>query len=113
MGNRIKSIKTAMNGIVMAFKQEKNLKLFTFIGMPIFLVINILNKSTLLEYILFIILSSLVISGELMNTAIEKIVDKFVIQKNEDAKFIKDVSAGAVFILASIFVIIETIIFVF
>ena len=42
----------------------------------------------------------IVISAELFNTAIETIVDMVSPQKNEKAKLAKDISAGAVLILA-------------
>ena len=47
-----------------------------------------------------IILFSIVIAGELFNTAIETVVDIIMPQKNEKAKIAKDVAAGAVLILA-------------
>ena len=52
------------------------------------------------EWIICVICFAIVIGGELFNTAIETVVDMVMPYKNEKAKLAKDVSAGAVLVLA-------------
>ena len=54
----------------------------------------------------------MVIGGELLNTAIETVIDIVMPYKNEKAKIAKDVSAGAVLVFAIGAVICGLIIFV-
>jgi len=108
--NLFESIQKAAVGLRLAFKEEKNLTTYMIIAL-IFFVLNLLFNSSLLEIIIFIIMSAAVISVELINTAIERVVDKFITQVNEDAKFIKDVAAGAVLVFGLAFFIVEGLIF--
>jgi diacylglycerol kinase len=53
----------------------------------------------------------LVVSLELMNTAIEQVVDLISPDQNENAGRIKDISAGAVLVVSIVSVIIAFVIF--
>ena len=109
--NIINSFKYAIQGIGSAIKTERNLKVH--IVMVILVTIaGIVLKISLTELIICIILFGSVIVGEIMNTAIERLVDMVVKEKNENAKFVKDVSAGAVLVLAITSAIVGLIIFV-
>lgn len=109
--NLQQSIRVAINGIFLGFKEEKNFKTYMVIAF-VFFTLNILTRSTLIEYIFYVIIVALVIATELLNTAVERIIDRFVIEKNKDAQFIKDISAGAVLIFGIAFFIIEGIILI-
>ena len=69
-------------------------------------------KISKIEWIICVILFALVISAELINTAIETIVDMITMEKNEKAKIAKDVAAGAVLVNAIGSTIIGLIIFI-
>ena len=99
MKKLINSFKYAIEGIFTSFKTEKNMKIHILI-MLVVIVAGILLKSSKLEWIICIALFSIVIAGELFNTAIETVVDMVMPEKNEKAKIAKDVSAGAVLVLA-------------
>ena len=73
---------------------------------------GIILKIDALDWIILIIMISLVISAELFNTTIETVVDMITKEKNEKAKIAKDVAAGAVLVLAIGSVIIGLIIFI-
>ena len=105
------SFKYAFEGIQEAWKTEQNLKIHFMI---IFLVIiaGIVLKISVIEWIICLVLFGLVISLELVNTAIETTVDIAMPEINEKAKFAKDISAGAVLFSAIISAIIGLIIFV-
>ena len=95
----LNSFKYAIQGIVTSLKTEKNMKIHLAI-MVLVIVAGIFFNITKLEWIICIILFSIVLAGELFNTAVETIVDIIMPKKNEKAKIAKDVSAGAVLVLA-------------
>lgn len=99
MKKLINSFKYATEGIITSFRTEKNMKIHILI-MILVIVAGIILKISKLEWIICIILFSIVIAGELFNTAIETVVDMVMPDKNEKAKIAKDVSAGAVLVLA-------------
>ena len=107
----INSFKYAFSGIYAAFKKERNLKIH-FIIMILVVIAGIILKISAFEWIICIILFGLVISLELINTAIETTVDIAMPEINEKAKIAKDVAAGAVLVVAISAVIIGLIIFV-
>lgn len=107
----IKSFKYAMEGIVASFKSEKNMKIHVLV-MILVIIAGFFLKLNLIEWFICIILFAIVISGELFNTAIETIVDMVMPEKNDKAKLAKDVSAGAVLVLAIGAIVIGLIIFV-
>lgn len=95
----INSFKYAGEGIVSSFKTERNMKIHIFIMLVVILA-GILLKLSAIEWIICVLLFAIVISAELFNTAIETIVDMVSPEKNEKAKLAKDVSAGAVLVVA-------------
>lgn len=107
----LKSFKYAFEGIKTGIKEEQNIKIHITI-MVLVIIFGILFKISKAEWIICIILFSLVISMELINTAIENTVDLITKEKNEQAKIAKDVAAGAVLISAIASAIIGLIIFI-
>ena len=106
----INSFKCAINGFLLALKTEQNLRIHTVI-MFIVILFGIILKITKSEWIICIVLFGMVISLELVNTAIEDIVDVIIPQKDDRAKRIKDISASAVLISAIVSAIIGLMIF--
>ena len=80
--------------------------------MVLVIILGFLLKLTKWEWITCIILFGLVISAELMNTAIETLTDIAMPEKNPKAKLTKDVAAGGVLVMAIISVIVGLMIFV-
>lgn len=107
----VNSFKYAGEGIISSFKSERNMKIHILIMVAV-IIFGILLKISKIEWIICVILFSIVVSGELFNTAIETIVDMVSPQKNEKAKIAKDVSAGAVLIEAIGAAIVGGVIFV-
>ena len=104
------SFKYAFQGIFLSFKKERNMKIH-FIIMAIVIIMGFWLKISQIEWFICIILFGIVIAGELFNTAIETTVDIAMPYKNQKAKIAKDVSAGAVLVLAISSMIIGGIIF--
>ena len=105
------SFKYAIEGIWTSFKTERNMKIHIFI-MILAIIAGIILKINKSEWIICIILFAIVIGSELFNTSIETIVDMVMPEKNEKAKIAKDVSAGAVLVVAIGAAIIGLVIFV-
>lgn len=97
--NLLNSFKYAIEGIKSAFKSERNMKVH-FLMIILVCLLGIILKLSKLEWFICLILMSLVLSAELFNTALEIVVDMICKEKNAQAKLAKDISAGAVLIIA-------------
>ena len=111
MKKLIKSFKYAFEGIFTGIKEEQNMKIHIII-MILVIIFGIMLKINITEWIICILLFGLVISMELMNTAIENTVNLITKEKNQQAKIAKDVAAGAVLVSAIVSAIIGLMIFV-
>ncbi len=107
----INSFKYAFTGIISALKKERNMKIH-FVIMILVIAMGIFYKLNSIEWIICTICFALVISLEMVNTAIEFCVDLAMPEKNEFAKHAKDISAGAVLIMAIASSVIGLIIFI-
>lgn len=107
----INSFKCAIQGIIQAIKTERNVKIHITI-MILVIISGIVLKIAKQEWITCIILFGLVISLELVNSAIETTVDIAMPEINEKAKNAKDIAAGAVLISAILSAIIGLTIFI-
>lgn len=107
----INSFKYAICGLKSAYQKEQNLKIHILI-MILVIIAAIIFRISRIEWIACIILFGLVISSELMNTAVEAMVDVVMPEINPKAKFIKDVAASSVLVSAISSAIIGLIIFV-
>ena len=104
------SFKYAFEGIGEAWRTEQNLKIH-FVIMALVIIAGFIFKISAMEWIICLLLFAIVISLELINTAIETTVDIAMPEINEKAKYAKDIAAGAVLFSAMISVIIGLIIF--
>lgn len=106
----LKSFYHAGVGIYSSFLSERNMKIHFAVMLFVILAGFYFQISTF-EWIICIILFGVVISAEVMNTAIETTVDLAMPEQHPKAKLAKDLSAGAVLVLAIIAAIIGFIIF--
>lgn len=106
----ILSFKYALEGIIEALREEPNLK-FHLSAALVVIGGGFLLGISKNDWILVLILIGLVISLELTNTAIETVVDSFVDREHPAAKTVKDISAGAVLIVAIVAIIVGIIVF--
>ena len=104
------SFKYAFEGIGEAWKTEQNLKIH-FVIMALVIIAGFMFKISAMEWIVCLLLFAIVISLELINTAIETTVDIAMPEINEKAKYAKDIAAGAVLFSAIVSVIVGLIIF--
>ena len=108
--NIINSFKYPISGLRYAYKNEQNLEVD--IGIAVLVVIlGFLFKISISEWAILTITVGLVISFELINTALEAVVDLITDKYHPLAKVAKDTSAAAVLILAIVSIIEGLIIF--
>ena len=107
---RLKTFVNAFKGIATAVKNERNLRLH-LIAAVLVVVVGLYFSITTTEWIIVLLLIALVISLELINTAIEYLVDLVSPQYHEKAGKIKDIAAGAVLVVAIVSVVIAVLIF--
>lgn len=95
----IESFNFAVEGIIHALKQEKNMKIHITMA-TIVLVSSLFFDFTKMELLMLFFAISLVIMAELFNTAIERTVDLVTDKYHPLAKAAKDVAAGGVLVAA-------------
>ena len=106
-----KSFYHAFEGIKECLVTERNMTIHFCFMIAVIILVFVLNIS-LKEWFVCIILFALVISLELVNTAIETTIDICSPTINDKAKLAKDTAAGAVLVAAIASSIIGLIIFV-
>jgi diacylglycerol kinase (ATP) len=110
MKNRLASFKFAFNGIRLMFKSGPNFIIQLLIAILV-ISTGIYFQITAYEWTIILICIGGVLSAEIFNTAIEKMVDHLSPEKNKYAGEIKDLAAGAVLFFSIITAIIGIIIF--
>ena len=106
----INSFTYPIKGLKYAYRNEQNLAVDVSIAI-IVLVLGFVFKINPMEWALLSLTIGLVISCELINTAIEAIVDLVTEDYHPLAKVAKDTSAAAVFVFAIVSIIVGIIIF--
>ena len=105
------SFKYALEGIIYAFKYEQNIIVHTLV-MILVIILGIVVKLNIYEWLICLILFGLVIATERINTSIEATVDLACKKKDPLAKIAKDTASGAVLIFAITSAIVGLIIFI-
>lgn len=109
--NFFDSWKNAIEGIIYGATTQSNVKKQLVI-ISVFLIISLFFNLSKVEFICLIFACVLIIFAEMVNTAIETVVDLYVDVYHPKAKIAKDVAAGGVVITAVNAVIIAYFIFV-
>ncbi len=106
-----KSFTFSIAGIKYAFTYEQSF-LVHFIAMILAITMGIFFHLSRIEWLFILLVIALVIAAELINTAIEAVVDLYTLEINSLAKIAKDTASAAVFILALFALIVGLIIFI-
>lgn len=93
----LKRVSFAWNGITQAFKKESSLRIQGACAILLFLACLYLQPSTVWCAV-FVAMSVLVISLEMVNSAVEAVLDKAYPEHDTTVGFVKDCLAGAVLI---------------
>lgn len=104
------ALKNALNGIKYVFITQRNMKIQLCFAI-IAIIVAIILKCNYIEFAMIIFVIFFVIFAELINTAIERSIDVYTQEYNENAKIAKDIAAGAVTITSCAAVLIGGIIF--
>ncbi|WP_336733011.1 diacylglycerol kinase [Chryseobacterium sp. VD8] len=94
-----KSLQNAFRGVFLMMKHERNFQLEAMAFLINVFLIFYLNLSST-DTILILMVSFGVLAAEILNTAIEKICDFIHPEFDQRIGFIKDISAGAVLLMA-------------
>jgi len=91
----VESFKDAISGFILAFVQERNIHIQIFAAVAVVIFSIIIHVSPIELMIVFLLIGG-VISLELVNTAIERVVDLVTQEQHPMAKAAKDAAAAAV-----------------
>ena len=105
------SVKNCLDGISYVTKNEKNFKREIALGI-IALILSYILKIDKIEFIIILTMICLVLTTEIINTAIERAVDLVTKEYHELARIAKDVSAGSGLVTSIFALIIGIIIFI-
>jgi diacylglycerol kinase len=111
MRMRVKSFGYAWNGIIQFFKTEPNAQLH-LAATVIVVALSVVLKITKGEALIILFAIAVVWITEMINTAIEKVMDFMSVQRHPQIRFIKDVAAGAVLIASIAALVAGMIIFI-
>lgn len=104
------SFRNAFTGISEAFARERNMRIHLAAAIICVILGLILRLDAVRWSILFIAIG-LVFAAELVNTAIENLVDMITNEYSQKAKAVKDIAAGAVLVAAAVAVMLGVFVF--
>jgi undecaprenol kinase len=106
----IRSFYYAISGIVSAIKSERNVRIHLTLSVLVIL-LGWAFSITRIEWLIVILVIGGMLCSELMNSAIERVVDLVTEDYHPLAKQAKDIAAGAVLLFAITSVVVGIIIF--
>ncbi len=107
----LRSVLFAMQGIKQFFSRDRNGKIQTVIGV-LAITLGFTVSLSAFQWLLVLFCIGLVISLEMINSAIERYCDLITTDFHPGIKIIKDVAAGAVLVASIMSLIIGLIIFI-
>lgn len=106
-----KSFGFAFEGIVHAFKTERNFK-FHIVAAIIVIISGLLTGLKLQEWCIILLVIGGMLALELLNSAVERVIDLTTSERLPLAKQAKDLAAAAVLVYAIVSAVIGLIIFI-
>ena len=110
MKKLIKSFQYAGRGLRFCLRSERNMRIHLIASVYV-LLFSLFFGLTALEYAVLILLIALMFSAEMINTAIEALVNLVSPCYHQLARIAKDVAAGAVFVCAGAAVVVGVLFF--
>ena len=101
----------AREGLKHCIVSERNFRIHMVMGVIAFL-LGVILQLTRAELAILLLLIGLVLIAEMLNTALENLVDLCTEEYHPLAKVVKDVAAGAVLLLCIVAVLVGIVIFV-
>ena len=106
-----KSFKYSIEGLKYAYKYEQSM-LIHVIATICVLLANIFFQVSGIEWLITLLAIGMVLSAELINSAIEAVVDLVTLEEHPLAKIAKDCSRAATFVLACMAAIIGLVVYI-
>ena len=106
-----KSFKYSIEGLKYAYKYEQSM-LIHVIATICVLLANIFFQVSGIEWLITLLAIGMVLSAELINSAIEAVVDLVTLEEHPLAKIAKDCSSAATFVLACMAAIIGLVVYI-
>lgn len=91
------SLNCAIEGVIYAFKTQRHIR-YHYVIAACALIVSLLLELPVAEFVMFAMAIVILLFAEMMNTALEEVVNLVEDKHNLLAKYAKDVSAGAVLI---------------
>ncbi|HOX96051.1 MAG TPA: diacylglycerol kinase family protein [Candidatus Woesebacteria bacterium] len=104
------SFRHAFDGFLYAIRTQPNFR-FHLLATIAVILLGVYFSISFVEWLILVFTINMVLVAELVNTAIEAMVDLITLEKRVDAKTAKDVAAAMVLISAGLSIIIGLIIF--
>lgn len=105
------SLNCAINGVLYALKTQRNIRIHFVIAILVVIIASLINISRI-ELLVLLLTIGLVITAEMLNTAIEEVVNLVTKEVHPLARIAKDVAAGAVLVTSGIAVCVGYLIFI-
>ena len=99
--SHVKSFQNAGRGVAILFQQETNARI-QLTALVVVVLLGFLSSLSTWEWISIFLVSTIVLMGEALNSAIEKTCDAVTLETHPSIRDAKDLAAGAV-LLASCF----------
>lgn len=106
-----KSFSYSIEGLKYAYKYEQSMMIHV-IATILVIAVNIFFQVTGIEWLITILAIGMVLSAELINTAIEAVVDLVTLEIHPLAKIAKDCASAATFVLAMMAAVIGCVIYI-
>ena len=110
MRKLIRAFGYALEGIIHGLKNERNLRLH-FLATLCVIIAGLLTGLSFVEWFIVLVLFGGMLSLEMLNSSIERVVDLVSTEQHPLAKQAKDLAAGAVLVFAIISAIIGLLLF--
>lgn len=93
------SFRYALEGVKDVWSNEQNFRIHSFAA-GLMILLGFFFRLALMEWVVLLTVIAMVLSLEVMNTSIERVVDLITASRHPLAKKAKDASAAAVFLFA-------------
>ena len=104
------SFKHAFDGFLYAIRTQPNFR-FHLLATLVVILLGINFSISIIEWLILIFTINTVLVAEMVNTAIESMVDLITLERRVDAKVAKDVASAMVLISATLSVVVALFIF--
>ena len=107
----LRSWSYSFDGLKYAYRYEQSMLIHVFVTIAV-IVVNILLKVSGMHWLITIMAIGMVLAAELINTAIEAVVDMVTLEIHPLAKIAKDCGSAATFVLSVMAAVIGCVVYI-